>query len=274
MTEFAAAPPPDTAQGPALLAPDEPAPVAVHNPDGRAPVLLLCDHASNFVPRALDGLGLPARELSRHIGYDIGILPVSRQLSEALDAPLVYSRFSRLIVDPNRQLDDPTLIPEVADGTVVPGNRHLDDAAIRARLESFFWPYHHAVSQWVGQLQARGRPPAVLCLHSFTPELHGRVRPWEAAVLWDSDPRLPVPALDWLSARGYCVGDNEPYSGRGQHGYTQHVHAERLGLANILIELRQDLIDTEAGQRRWADELVAMFRDVLADPGLYHVRPR
>jgi len=274
MTEFAAAPPPDTAQGPTLLAPDEPAPVAVHNPDGRAPVLLLCDHAGNFVPRALDGLGLPVRELSRHIGYDIGILPVSRQLSEALDAPLVYSRFSRLIVDPNRQLDDPTLIPEVADGTVVPGNRHLDDAAIRARLEGFFWPYHHAVSQWVGQLQARGRPPAVLCLHSFTPELHGRVRPWEAAVLWDSDPRLPVPALDWLSARGYCVGDNEPYSGRGQHGYTQHVHAERLGLANILIELRQDLIDTEAGQRRWADELVAMFRDVLADPGLYHVRPR
>ena len=263
---------PDSAT--ALLAPDEPAPVAVHNAGGAAPVLLLCDHACHFVPRALDNLGLPPADLERHIAYDIGILPIAKTLSDALDAPLIQTHFSRLIVDPNRQLDDATLMPEIADGTIVAGNRHLAPDHVTARLETFFWPYHRTVADWVQHLRAQGPPPVVICLHSFTAEMHGRRRPWEVGVLWESDARLPVPAMDWLAARGYCVGDNEPYSARGRHGYTQHVHAERLGLANILIELRQDLIGDAAGQRFWAAEMTAMFRTLLADPSLYHARPR
>ena len=258
-----------------LLARDEPAPVLVENGQGQAPVLLLCDHAVNFIPRALGDLGLSPTERARHIAYDIGILPVTRKLAAALDAPLVRTHFSRLIVDPNRQLDDATLIPEIADGTIVPGNGDLDGAATAARLQTFFWPYHHTVAQWIETLRARtGRSPVLISMHSFTPEMHGRPRPWDVGILWDSDGRLPLPAMDWLAARGWCVGDNEPYSGRGHHGYTQHVHGDRLGLANVLIELRQDQIGDESGQDRWADELIAMFRQLLADDRLYHVKPR
>jgi predicted N-formylglutamate amidohydrolase len=255
-----------------LLAPDEPGPVAVDNPDGRAPVVVICDHADNFVPRALDGLGLPPAELDRHIAYDIGILPVARRLAEALDAPLVRSRFSRLIVDPNRQLDDATLMPEIADGTIVTGNRNLTDADVTARLETFFWPYHHAVSRQLETVRTRGRVPALISMHSFTPSMHGRQRPWDVGILWDKDGRLPVPAMDWLAKRGWSVGDNEPYSGRDHHGYTQHVHGDRLGLPNILLEIRQDHIAAADGQAFWADEMIAMFRGLLADDSLYHVR--
>lgn len=258
-----------------LLATDEPAPARIENAAGQAPIVIVCDHATNFVPRQLGNLGLPDTELERHIAYDIGILPVSRTLAQTLDAPLVRSHFSRLIVDPNRQLDDATLMPEIADGTIVPGNRKLSDSETTRRLETFFWPYHHAITRQLEAVRATtGQAPVLIAMHSFTPRMHNRVRPWEIGILWDNDGRLPLPAMDWLAARGWCVGDNEPYSGRGHHGYTQHVHGDRLGFANILIELRQDLIEDDAGQRSWADELIAMFRSLLSDPALYHARPR
>lgn len=264
--------PPDAASS--LLADDEPAPFELYNTAGQADVLLLCDHARNFIPRALDRLGLPAEAMERHIAYDIGILPVTRMLADALDAPAVLSHFSRLIVDPNRQLDDPTLVPEVSDGTIVPGNRGLTADDVEARLATFFWPYHHAVARQVEAMQARGRAPVVISMHSFTPVMRGRARPWEVGVLWDRDTRLPPPTMEALRRRGHTVGDNEPYSARGQHGYSQHVHADRLGLANVLIELRQDLIDTRRGQARWAAELAAVFGELLRDPDLYHAHPR
>lgn len=256
-----------------LLAADEPAPFELYNADGKADVLLLCDHAHPFIPRALDDLGLPPEALERHIAYDIGILPVTRMLADALDAPTVLSHFSRLIVDPNRQLDDPTLMPEVADGTVVPGNRDLTPDDVEARLATFFWPYHRAVTRQLEAMWQRGRAPVVISMHSFTPVMRGRERPWEIGILWDRDTRLPPTTLQAFRDRGYTVGDNEPYSARGQHGYSQHVHADRLGLANVLIELRQDLIDTRRGQAHWARELATVFGELLRDPDLYHARP-
>ncbi|RDD61757.1 N-formylglutamate amidohydrolase [Ferruginivarius sediminum] len=255
--------------GTGLLAADEPAPYHVYNPRGSAPVLLLCDHADNFIPRALDRLGLNDEHLERHIAYDIGIAPVTEMMADALDAPAVFSHFSRLIVDPNRQLDDPTLMPQVADGTVVPGNEDLGGDAVEARLAAFFRPYHDAVERQLDSMQTAARRPAVISMHSFTPVMRGRERPWHVGVLWDSDERLPVPLMRRLAAQGYCVGDNEPYSGRDGHGYTQHVHADRRGLANALIELRQDLIDTRHGQREWADIMIDALRPLLDDPALY-----
>ncbi len=258
--------------GAGLLAPDEPAPAWVHNADGAAQVLFVCDHAANFIPRALDRLGLPDEALERHIAYDIGIAPVTRMLADAFDAPAVFSHFSRLIVDPNRQLDDPTLVPAISDDTPVPGNRDLDEAALEARLGTFFWPYHAAVRDQIERMRAAGKCPALVSMHSFTPVMRGRERPWEVGVLWDDDARLPVPLMEALAARGCRVGDNEPYSGRDGHGYTQHVHGDRRGLANALIELRQDLIDTHRGREAWANELIAVFRDLLDDDALYRVR--
>lgn len=248
-----------------LLGVDEPAPAWVFNPEGKADLVLLCDHAENFIPRALDGLGLTHEQLERHIAYDIGIAPVTRRLAEALDAPAVFSHFSRLIVDPNRQLDDPTLIPEISDGTVVPANRDLDAAAVEARLDAFHRPYHAVVTRQLDAMEAAGRTPVVVSMHSFTPVMRGRQRPWEIGILWNKDARLPLPMIEAFRARGYCVGDNEPYSGRDGHGYTQHVHADARGLANALVELRQDLIDTRRGQTHWADEMIAVLRELLRD---------
>ncbi|MGD1878160.1 MAG: N-formylglutamate amidohydrolase [Kiloniellaceae bacterium] len=257
--------------GSELLAADAPRPFELFNAAGQAPLLLLCDHATRFIPRALQSLGLDESALTRHIAWDIGIAEVTRHLARRLDAPAVLSHFSRLIVDPNRQTDNPTLVPEISDGTVVPGNRDLSQADRAARIETFFRPYHAAIAAQVDALQAAGKTPALVSMHSFTPIMHGLQRPWEIGILWNRDPRLPRPLMDRLRADGLTVGDNEPYSGADEHGYTQHTHGDRRGLANVLIEVRQDLIDTQQGAAAWAERLGAALEAVLRDPALYRV---
>ncbi|MPZ11017.1 MAG: N-formylglutamate amidohydrolase [Kiloniellaceae bacterium] len=261
----------DEAQDSGLLAPDEPRPFDLFNGAGQAPLLLLCDHATRFIPRALKSLGLDEAALTRHIAWDIGIAEVTRQLARRLDAPALLSHFSRLVVDPNRQLDNPTLMPEISDGTVVPGNRDLDAAAREARIETFFRPYHDAIDAQLDAMQAAGRVPALVSMHSFTPIMHGLQRPWEIGILWNRDPRLPRPLMDRLRAEGFSVGDNEPYSGADGHGYTQHTHGDSRGLANVLIEVRQDLVDTQQGAALWAERLAAALGAVLRDAALYRV---
>ena len=261
----------EDAQKSGLLAPDEPRPFELFNGAGAAPVLLLCDHATRFIPRALKSLGLDEAALTRHIAWDIGIAEVTRHLARKLDAPAVLSHFSRLIVDPNRQLDNPTLMPEISDGTVVPGNRALAEAERAARVEAFFRPYHAAIAGQLDAMMAAGRTPALISMHSFTPIMHGLQRPWQIGILWNRDPRLPRPLMERLRADGLTVGDNEPYSGADGHGYTQHTHGDRRGLANVLIEVRQDLIDTQHGAAAWAERLGGALDAVLGDPALYRV---
>lgn len=255
-----------------LLAPDEPEPYEIYNKAGRAPVLLLCDHATRFLPRALAGLGLSEAELSRHIAWDIGIADVTRAVAERLDAPAVLSHFSRLIIDPNRSLDDPTLVPQLSDGVIIPGNRKLSEAALQARIDAFHRPYHAAVTELLDELVARGPVPALVSMHSFTPVMRGFERPWHIGILWNRDPRLPVPLIERLRAQGLTVGDNEPYSGRDRHGYTLHVHAEPRGMASVLIEVRQDLIDTHHGAAEWAGRLTEALSGALSDPAVQEVR--
>ena len=222
------------AEAPAILAPDEPAPFEVHNQSGGAPVLLLCDHAARFVPRALKNLGLSEAELSRHVAWDIGIAEVTRDLAQRLDASAVLSHFSRLVIDPNRAMDDPTLIPQLSDGVIVPGNRDLEEVARRARFSIFHQAYHETIRRKLDAMAARGPAPAIISMHSFTPVMKGLERPWKIGILWNRDSRLPVPLMATLRAQGITVGDNEPYSGRDNHGYTLHVHAEPRGFANVL----------------------------------------
>ena len=254
-----------------LLAGDEPRPFELFNAAGRAPVLLLCDHATRFIPRALNSLGLDEACLTRHIAWDIGIAEVTKRLAERLEAPAMLSHFSRLIVDPNRRADNPTLIPEISDGVIVPGNRGLTPEQREARLETFFRPYHAAISDQLDSMLATGTAPVLVSMHSFTPVMKGEERPWEIGILWNRDPRLPQPLMARLRAEGLTVGDNLPYSGADEHGYTQHTHGDRRGLANVLIEVRQDLIDTHQGAADWADRLGAALAAVLGDPGLYKV---
>ena len=267
-----AQPSPQAEEGlPALLAEDEPCPFELVNPDASRPVLLLCDHATRFIPRALGALGLDEACLTRHIAWDIGIAEVTRRLAQRLDAPAMMSHFSRLIVDPNRQPNNPTLIPEISDGVIVPGNRDLTAREVELRLDTFFRPYHGAIAAQLDAMAERGPTPALISMHSFTPVMRGEERPWEIGILWNRDPRLPQPLMSRLRAEGLTVGDNLPYSGADEHGFTQHTHGDSRGLANVLIEVRQDLIDTHHGANEWADRLGTALEEVLRDPGIYKV---
>ena len=254
---------------PVLRAPDEPAPCEVVNEAGRAPVLLVCDHASNFIPRSLDNLGLSEAELQRHIAWDIGIAEVTRGLAERLDAPALLSHFSRLVIDPNRSLETESSIPVESDGVAIPGNQGLSARERQARVAQFFRPYQQTIGRYLDRMSAEGPGPAMISMHSFTPVINGRERPWKIGVLWNRDPRIPMPVMNELAARGIPYGDNEPYSGRDYHGYTIHQQAEPRGIPNILLEVRQDLIDTRAGAAEWVEILADLLAPILADPAIY-----
>ncbi|WP_179953939.1 N-formylglutamate amidohydrolase [Denitrobaculum tricleocarpae] len=253
-----------------LLAQDEPAPFEILREDGTAPVVLVCDHATRFIPRALSRLGLDETDLARHIAWDIGAADVTRHLSGILNAPAVISHFSRLVVDPNRKLDHDSSIPDISDGVTIPGNRAISATDRQARLETFFYPYQNAIARTLDErAEATGVEPVLISLHSFTPVMEGVERPWKIGVLWNEDGRLAQPLIDRLRASGIMVGDNEPYSGRIGFGYTTEAHGDARGLANVLIEVRQDLIDTHHGAREWAATLGQVLRETLKNPELY-----
>lgn len=233
-----------------------------------SPWLVTCDHASNRVPDEIGGgsLGLAHSEMQRHIAYDIGAAGVTRHLADLLGAPAILSRFSRLVIDPNRGEDDPTLIMKLYDGTIVPGNRHIDEAERTRRLHAYHRPYHAAYAA----LAARRADTIVVAVHSFTPRLNRRTsRPWHIGILhagWDE--RLSRPLLDLLGAEpDLCVGDNEPYAGH-LPGDAIDRHALIPGRPNALIELRHDLITAPAGQIAWAHRLAPMLETARARANL------
>lgn len=244
-------------------------PFEIHAPGAPARALILCDHASNAVPPEIGGgagLGLPPDEMERHIAYDIGVRGVTLELSRLMGATAILSRFSRLVVDPNRGEDDPTLVMRLYDGAIVPANRHAGSEEIARRVEAYHRPYHAAIDAEIEARLAAGRPPALIAVHSFTPRLRSRApRPWHVGVLWHRDDRMSAPLLARLRAEpGLCVGDNQPYSGQLE-GDTLSRHGTRRGLRHVLIELRQDLIATETDQRLWAARLAPMFAGIVAD---------
>jgi predicted N-formylglutamate amidohydrolase len=248
-----------------LLGPGDPPPFSVHNEKGKAPLLLLCDHASKAIPRALGDLGISEAELSRHIGWDIGGLEAAVALAEMLDAPLVASGYSRLVIDCNRWPGGEGSTPEVSDGTPVPANRSLTKEQVDARAAACFWPYHHEVDRHLDRMTAGGREIALLVMHSFTPEMNGFKRPWHVGVLWNDDPRLPEPLLAELRRDpALVVGDNEPYSARDAYEYTLNAHARTRKLPYCSLEVRQDLIDTPGTASAWGRRLAPAIGDAVA----------
>ena len=232
-------------------------------------LVVLCDHASNALPPEYGTLGLPPGEFERHIGYDIGAEGVTRGLAERLGASAVLSRFSRLLIDPNRGADDPTLIMRLSDGTVVPGNHPLAPEERRRRIARFHAPYHEAVRMQVEGMVASGRVPIVVSIHSFTPFWKGEPRPWHVGMLSDADRRVNDRLIAILSRDpALCVGDDEPYSGALRND-TMFTHATRRGLPQALVEVRQDLIATPEGQAEWADRLAAALEEIDADPHMH-----
>ncbi len=239
-----------------LLRPGDPPPFSVFNEQGKAPLLLLCDHASKAVPQALGDLGIPASELARHIGWDIGGLDAAIELAKALDAPLVSSGYSRLVIDCNRWPGGEGSTPEVSDKTAVPANRGLTKEQVDARAEACFWPYHREVDRLLEAMTEGGRQVCLLVMHSFTPSMNGFDRPWHVGVLWNDDPRLAEPLLAELRRdESLVVGDNEPYSARDSYEYTLTAHARPLALPHCSLEVRQDLIGTTEEARAWGRRL-------------------
>jgi predicted N-formylglutamate amidohydrolase len=228
--------------------------------------LILCDHAVNLLPPEYGTLGLDQEQLNRHIAYDIGALGVAREMGRQLEATVIASGFSRLLIDPNRGDDDPTLVMRLSDGAAVPGNRTITDAEIAKRIVSYYRPYHEAIRAGLDAMTALGLVPLIVSIHSFTPVWRGCSRKWHAGILWDKDPRLAMPLLDALRTRtGLEIGDNEPYSGR-LHGDSLYRHGTLRGLPHALIEVRQDLISEEGGQRAWGKILAECMQEVLASP--------
>ena len=233
-----------------------------------AGLVLLCDHASNAFPPGYGTLGMPLDQLKRHIAYDIGAAEVTRALSATLGAPAILTHYSRLLIDPNRGIDDPTLIMRLSDGAVVPGNRTVDAAERERRIGLYHAPYHDAIDRLIDACAATGTPPALLAIHSFTESWRGLPRPWHVGVLWDADDRLAAPLLEALYAENdLIVGDNEPYSGRLQ-GDTLWRHGTGRGLVHALIEIRQDLIREERGQLAWSERLARVMRELAGRPHL------
>ena len=238
--------------------------------DAATGLLLVCDHAENAIPEAYGRLGLRPEDLHRHIAYDLGIAGVTERLAALLGAPALVAQFSRLLIDPNRGLDDPTLIMQISDGLVIPGNVGLDENEIAFRIDRFYEPYHRAIDRAIEAGLQAGKPPVIVSMHSFTQAWKGVPRPWSVGVLWDKDPRLALPLLAALrEIPGIEVGDNQPYSGQLK-GDTLYRHGTARGLAHALIELRQDLILSEQGQAEWADRLAAVLRKVMREGSSLH----
>lgn len=228
--------------------------------------LLICDHASNAFPGGQEALGLGADQLERHIAYDIGAAAVTERLSALIAAPAVLSGFSRLLIDPNRGLDDPTLVMQLSDGAVIPANRLLDEAEKARRVRLYYEPYHSTIDARIDAAIDAGIPPTLFSIHSFTPHWKGCPRPWHATVLWDRDTRLPLPLVEGLRGEnGLVIGENVPYSGELK-GDSLYRHGTARGLAHALIEIRQDLIADEAGQKEWAERLARILTRLFQEP--------
>lgn len=234
-------------------------------------MILLADHAMNRLPESYGSLGLDASAFKRHIAYDIGIEGLTRQLASRLGVPAVLSCFSRLLIDPNRGEDDPTLIMKISDGAIIPGNYPISDEEWQHRLNRFHRPYHHAVDQAISKVAAKaGKAPLVLSLHSYTPAWKGTPRPWHAAVLWDTDHRAVHPLIAHLREAGdILVGDNEPYDGALKND-TMYRHCMMRGIPHALLEVRQDLIGDDNGIAAWVDRLAPIFATLNDRPELHH----
>ena len=237
------------------MSPSDPRPVEMINLDGRASFVLVCEHAGIAIPERLDDLGLPAAEMLRHIAYDIGAEAMARQLARLLDAPLFLQRYSRLVVDCNRPFDAPDCIPEVSDGTIIPGNQRQAEPDRLRRFTEIHQPFHRELTLFLDRRAAADSPTTLVAVHSFTPRLReGPERPWKLGVLSNRDGSFAARFLSAFQRRNPTVrsAQNQPYVVDDRSDYTIPVHGEGRGLPHLLLEIRNDLVSDAEGQTTWA----------------------
>ncbi|MCW9052890.1 MAG: N-formylglutamate amidohydrolase [Motiliproteus sp.] len=250
-----------------FLKADDPDAFQVINPNGRTPLLIVCDHASNFIPDHLNNLGMDAQLLEDHIAWDPGSADVANLISQRLDCRALLANYSRLLIDVNRDpLDnDPTMIPEVSDDYPIPGNQNLNDQQKQQRIDELLEPYHQGIEQQLQSLHEYSPAPLLFSIHTFTPAMQGcnKPRPWHAGMLWNADPRIAMPLMRHLQQHDHLIiGDNEPYSAR-EVAYTIDRHGHAHGYPNCAIEIRQDLLKDHADCLWWAERLAEGLQKVL-----------
>lgn len=242
------------------------------NENGDPAFIFICDHASNALPADYGTLGLEPARLERHIGWDIGAGDVVRKLAEHFDAPAILGVYSRLLIDLNRGLDDPTLVMKMSDGDIIPGNAQAGETEVARRVEAFHKPYHAKISQEIDRALAQGLVPIIVSIHSFTPAWKRNERPWHVGILWDRDGRVPKPLLEVFDRQPDCVvGDNLPYTGELENDCL-YTHGTRRGIPHALLEIRQDLIDHEAGVHDWSERIARALEEVCADPEIREIK--
>jgi len=243
---------------------ERPAVVAV-NEGGGSVYLLTCEHASNYIPAAYGGLGLPPADLQRHIAWDIGAAELARRLSARLDAPLFLAGCSRLLIDCNRPLGAPTSIVTTSEATMVPGNLDLGAEERAKRAARYFTPFHERIAAALNRRAEQGKRTIVVGVHSFTPVFHGVARRWQVGVLYGGATAFAHALIARLRQKPGCeVGDNEPYKVSPETDYTVPTYGDARGLDAVLIEVRQDLLGTDAGIEQWAAELAAALAEIAA----------
>ena len=243
-----------------LLGADDPPPFDLSGRDAPSPFVIICDHASRRLPRALDSLGLSSGALATHIAWDIGALGVARALASALDAFVAWQRYSRLVIDCNRPLSSADSIVTRSERTDVPGNANLTAADAAARAAEIFRPYHAEIRNHLDTRRAAHRPAILVSVHSFTPVFLDVPRPWHCGVLFNRDARLAEPLLRLLRDEpGLVVGCNEPYAASDLTDFSLVHHGEARDIPCVEIEIRQDLIDDPAAQNAWAQRLARLL---------------
>lgn len=245
-----------------LLHPDDPHPFGLENPEGTSPIRFVADHAGRAIPRQLGNPGLGEAELSRHIGYDIGIHAVTSELARNLNATYIFQPYPRMVIDCHRKLGRPQSIVMQSDVTVVPSNARLDPDAVRQREDEILRPHQDHIETTLKTRAALGQPTVLFATHSYTDRLRLNPRPcpWKISVIADRDLRLGTALVEVLRAEAeLCIGVNEPYTVNMAMEYTVPIHAEVQGLPYVEIEIRQDLIGDAAGQQEWAKLLTRLF---------------
>ena len=249
-----------------LLGAGDPPPADVIAADALKPMVLVCEHAGIELPEQLNG-AYPEALLASHYGCDIGARDLTRAMADALGVTAVLARYSRLVIDCNRRLDDPSLLLPTAEGRPVAANTGLDEAARQARIDAIYAPFHARVEQTLARHMDAGIVPTYVAIHSFTPQLGGLQRPWDIGLMWDCDER----AAAWVARRlrettTLAVGMNEPYSGKAPQDFSVDYHAERNALPNVAIEVRQDHLASASGIARFAAVLADALRPLLERP--------
>ena len=233
------------------------------NPSGSSPLLLTCEHAGRSIPAKLNNLGVSDTVMQRHIAYDIGAEQLARQLSVSLDATLILQPYSRLVIDCNRPFEADDCIPVISDGIAIPANAGLSSVERQTRLGEVHRPFHDAISERLSSRWCK----ALISVHSFTPELSTdpAPRPWHLGLLHGEDTRIATQMMKYLkqTAPELNVAYNEPYRIEAASDYTIPVHGERDGLGSLLLEIRNDLIDTAEGRAHYCDLLSDVIGDVL-----------